>query len=167
MTECKWCKGLYERTPDTPRYARKNAHYCCQDCKNQDIDWRRDPHPCLGCGQMTLEFDFCNLECRQGYVRMVKRKKWIEGTYDAGPILPWMKEYLKARWGSKCSQCGWDEYHNDGKSLTQIDHINGDSKDSRITNLRILCPNCHSLTPTFGSRNKKSFKAKRERNVSS
>jgi len=40
-----------------------------------------------------------------------------------------------------------------GKKLTiQLDHINGDSKDNRIENLRFLCPNCHSQTETFAGK---------------
>ena len=34
-----------------------------------------------------------------------------------------------------------------------VTHINGDLEDNRMENLKILCPNCHSQTPTF--RNKK------------
>ena len=34
-----------------------------------------------------------------------------------------------------------------------MDHINGINTDNRIENLRILCPNCHSQTATFGGRN--------------
>lgn len=42
---------------------------------------------------------------------------------------------------------------NDIKLLT-LDHINGDKRDNRLENLRILCYNCHALTNTFGSKNK-------------
>lgn len=35
----------------------------------------------------------------------------------------------------------------------QLDHINGDSSDNRLINLRLLCPNCHSQTSTFAGRN--------------
>ena len=40
-----------------------------------------------------------------------------------------------------------------GKRLSiQLDHINGINDDYRLENLRMLCPNCHSLTETYGYR---------------
>jgi hypothetical protein len=55
----------------------------------------------------------------------------------------------------KCEICDWAEISVDGRVPIELDHINGDHKDNRISNLRILCPNCHSLQPTHRGRNLK------------
>lgn len=52
----------------------------------------------------------------------------------------------------KCAICGCTEWQ--GKTLSlELDHINGANNDNRLENLRFLCPNCHSQTSTYGSRN--------------
>lgn len=52
----------------------------------------------------------------------------------------------------KCEICGVTEWNDKTLSL-ELDHINGINNDNRLENLRFLCPNCHSQTSTYGSRN--------------
>ena len=55
----------------------------------------------------------------------------------------------------KCEECGWAKKSEDGRIPVELDHINGDRYDNRLENLRVLCPNCHSLKLTHRGRNKK------------
>ena len=50
----------------------------------------------------------------------------------------------------KCSICGNTGIHNGMSLLLHIDHFDGNWKNNSISNLRFLCPNCHSQTDTFG-----------------
>lgn len=54
-----------------------------------------------------------------------------------------------------CELCGQDENWKTGKISLIIDHINGDNKDNRLENLRIICPNCDATLPTYKSKNRR------------
>lgn len=56
---------------------------------------------------------------------------------------------------AECELCGWAKQSLDGRIPLELDHINGKRNDNRIENLRVLCPNCHSLQPTHRGKNKK------------
>jgi hypothetical protein len=56
----------------------------------------------------------------------------------------------------ECEECGWKKISKDGRLPLELDHINGDSQDNRLKNLRVLCPNCHSLKLTHRGKNRKS-----------
>jgi len=62
------------------------------------------------------------------------------------------REGLKER---RCEICSWARKSPDGRVPLELDHINGDSNDNSLGNLRILCPNCHSLQLTHRGRNSK------------
>jgi 5-methylcytosine-specific restriction endonuclease McrA len=63
--------------------------------------------------------------------------------FDAGLKLP------------SCEICSWAQHTIDGYLPLELDHINGVHSDNRLENLRVLCPNCHSLQPTHRGRKQK------------
>lgn len=50
---------------------------------------------------------------------------------------------------NRCQECGLSEWLGEPLCV-QIDHVNGVRDDYRLENLRMLCPNCHSQTETYG-----------------
>lgn len=49
----------------------------------------------------------------------------------------------------KCAICGLDPLWNQKQLTLQLDHIDGKRNNHTLTNLRFLCPNCHSQTSTW------------------
>lgn len=60
------------------------------------------------------------------------------------------KELLKEQ---KCEQCGQLPTHNGKRLVLQVHHKDGNRGNNTLENLEILCPNCHTQTPTFTGRN--------------
>ena len=73
-----------------------------------------------------------------------------------------VKEGLKEY---KCECCGISEWN--GKPLTlQLHHINGIHNDNRLSNLQLLCPNCHSQTENFGTKGRGTSIIRKAENLS-
>lgn len=61
----------------------------------------------------------------------------------------------------KCVECGIEDVYNNKPLTLQIDHIDGNSRNNKESNIRFICPMCHSQTDTF-CRNKNGSVAKRQ-----
>lgn len=72
-----------------------------------------------------------------------------------------IKKYLIElfNWERKCNKCNLSNWLEQDIPL-ELDHIDGDNKNTYINNLRFLCPNCHSLTDTYRGKNINSGKQK-------
>ena len=71
------------------------------------------------------------------------------------------KEYIRRYFNNnpKCEICGITSWQNK-PIVFQIHHIDGDNTNNRLNNLQLLCPNYHSQTDNFCSKNKKKIKKK-------
>lgn len=59
--------------------------------------------------------------------------------------------------GHQCEDCKLSYWKNQLIPL-EAHHIDGDKCNNNLNNLKLLCPNCHTLTPNYGTKNKKGIR---------
>jgi len=99
---------------------------------------------------------FCSLACKnQSYLRTVI-EAWQNGVLPPRPFFSRVvRRHLLQSCSERCQRCGWSERNPySGNSTLELEHIDGDWTNSHPSNLILLCPNCHSLTPTFRGLNR-------------
>lgn len=125
---------------------------------SQQLSGRSNPHP--SCSE-TLQ------KLHQG-ARQYFAKRFLDWVipWSLGNVEPlgWFNVrkgliYLR---GERCEKCSWAEHHPISNVIpVQVHHIDGNDKNNVYINLKLLCPNCHSLTPNFMAYNRQSFKDKK------
>lgn len=148
----------------------KNAKYCSRSCAATVNGSRfpkikkKPPTSCRGCGVDTHNNAFCSNKCQQRHRSATKVGRFVEENSMAassGLLSRVARAWLIDQANSQCTQCGWDAINPvTGKSPLEVDHVNGDPYDNRLENLRVLCPNCHALTPTSKALNSNKSRKK-------
>lgn len=134
----------------------KSKIKCCLYCNNEYVKY-----PSHG-GK------YCSFECQHKDNNFKYITKWkngditglIKNGYSLSIII---RKYIFEKNGNKCEKCGWCEINKNTELIPlQIHHIDGDCQNNKEDNLQLLCPNCHSLTENFGSRNKNATSGRSE-----
>jgi len=118
---------------------------------------------CLNCKSRLIkryQKKFCSNKCQANYQYQLYIDKWKKGNVSGNRgintknISAHIKKYLVNKYGERCYKCGWNKKHFKGYVPLEMDHIDGNSENNKDDNLRLLCPNCHSLTLNFKNLNK-------------
>lgn len=165
---CEHCSKEFMSKDSRKRFCNGS---CSASFNNKGISRnRKRPFELVKCRNCDSSIDkrtntYCNSKCFGEYKNKQLIQKWINdplSVYTADGLPSSIREYLIKQANYTCSECPWDKFHpTTGKSLLHIDHINGDAMDNRPENLRVVCPNCHSLSLYSGSLNAGNGKRKR------
>jgi hypothetical protein len=147
----------------------KNRRFCSQSCgaeyNNRKYPKRANINKlknCLHCGHSlnSHQIKFCSHDCNFKHNQNNIFSKIENG--DTTLYEKQYKKYLIHKHGNKCMKCGWHEVNpTTGLIPIQLEHKDGNSENHNLNNLELLCPNCHSLTPTYGALNKGNGRSKR------
>lgn len=175
FNEKRKTKKDYEKNPNKCKFCGKELpfdkrdnlfcdHSCAAKYNNSKGVKRHFSKFCLNCGKefkKTQKASFCNNTCYAEYNRKNYIERWKKGeesgVVGGSEISQILRDYLINEANNSCEVCGWSQVNPyTGRVPLQIHHIDGDCTNNTRENLQVLCPNCHSLTQNFGSRNKKS-----------
>lgn len=98
---------------------------------------------------------FCSLKCQAKLAWQNKIEKIKDNSTNIG-IKTLKKYFIFELEKNICFECGQEPIWRGKKLVMQLDHIDGNSDNNELSNLRLLCPNCHTQTPTFSSKGKGS-----------
>jgi len=118
---------------------------------------------CLVCSKKPKRsnYKYCSNKCLSDdrYYKYID--KWKKGLVNgsrgitAKNISLHVDRYLREKYHNKCILCGWSQINEFlNKVPVEIDHIDGNSENNRESNLRLICPNCHSLSKNYRNLNR-------------
>ncbi|MBL4644503.1 MAG: HNH endonuclease [Candidatus Pacebacteria bacterium] len=125
------------------------------------VNLKKPRTPCLSCGKepKCFGYKYCSNSCQQKYQYKKSVEKWKageeKGLMNTGVVSGYVKRYLREKFNNKCCLCGWQEVNPKTRLVPLVaDHIDGNWRNNKEFNLRLLCPNCDSLSSTYAALNK-------------
>jgi hypothetical protein len=92
------------------------------------------------------------------------KKNMVSGLRGKYQISLHIIRYLFIKFNNRCSRCGWSEKNlYTGNTPLEVEHIDGNYLNNKEENLDLICPNCHSLTPTYKGANKGNGRKNRQK----
>jgi len=123
---------------------------------------------CFNCGKEVNgpTYKFCSSKCSSDYRYKQYIEQWITGVVSGlqghGVVSKHVKRYLREKFDNRCMVCGWSEVNIfTGLVPLVADHIDGDWRNNVESNLRLICPNCDSLTTTYAGLNRGNGRERR------
>jgi len=103
---------------------------------------------CKNCGKDIQNVKiYCDNGCQQDF----QRKKSLEENKISSKSI---KTFLIKEYGPSCMECGWSKENPFTKTIPiELEHIDGNSENNELNNVKLLCPSCHSLTATYKGAN--------------
>lgn len=142
-------------------YEKRIGKFCSRSCaasfnnKNRPRRKSGEVMNCHICGkEMNSRNErnnkFCSVKCAS-----LNKKNNIYEAFQLGNVTSKVaKMLLIEQHGFKCMECGWDKVNPiTNRCTVELEHVDGNSQNNHPTNLKLLCPNCHSLTPTYKALN--------------
>lgn len=172
--ETRTCKNFTcNKTFQVKPYERKI--YCGSRCAAIVNNSKRPKrfNFCTVCNKQLKRptYKYCSVQCQWHHYYKQYVERWKQGLEDGNRgintriLSGHLRRYLKEKYGEKCSICGWNKKNSVTKLVPlEVDHIDGNSENNIEENLRLICPNCHALTPTFKNLNKGNGRAWRLKN---
>lgn len=118
---------------------------------------------CIQCSKQVekASYQYCSNKCQLDFQYQEYISQWKQGNVNgsrgiyAKNISGHVKRYLLDKYGRACSVCGWCMINETtGRVPLEIDHIDGNADNNAECNLRMIYPNCHSLTSSYRNLNR-------------